>query len=247
MKHLGIRACMAMIIFVLSLQPLFAQEELDIAYGETVPGEITNRNYDVVYTFTGESGDLVVINLIRSESADYDPFLYLATPENEIIAQNDDFYNLNSRIIARLPEDGEYLIIATRRGERSGTGQGGYQLSLDNGRLVNLETTLEGQAVMADAPPTHVFMPETAGVFTIEYQHIRGDYFPNLTVSMIHTDSSYEEDIAQISGRGLQGGSLQLFLESDVIYVMTLEENTYDYSADEGDSALYTLSIESLE
>jgi len=232
-------------MFVLSVQPLFAQsEEIDIAYGETVHGEITNRNFDIVYSFMGESRDLVVINLIQNDAADFDPFLYLTTPDNDIIAQNDDFYNLNSRIIAQLPDDGEYFIVATRRGERSGSGQGGYQLSLDNGRLVSLETTIEGQAIMADYPPTHVFVPETDGEYTLQYRHIRGDYFPNLTVSTINSDYNYEEDIAQLSGRGLQGGALQLLLESDVIYVLTLEQNSYDYSASDGDSALYTLTIQ---
>ena len=63
--------------------------------------------------------DLVVINLIRHESADYDPYLYLTTPDNEIIAQNDDFYNLNSRIIAQLPE-GSGTVVGERGLKLSG-------------------------------------------------------------------------------------------------------------------------------
>jgi len=244
MKRLGLYV--GLFVLLLSVHPLLAQSELDIAYGETVTGEITNQVYDVVYTFTGESGDLVVINLIGNESADYDPYLYLTTPENNIIAQNDDYYNLNSRIIALLPEDGDYFIVATRRGERSGSGAGGYQLSLENGRLTNLSTTIEGQATMAEAPPTHVFVPEVDGLYSIQYNHIRGSYFPSLTVSTIN-DNSYEEDIARLEGRGLQGGAVELMLESDVIYVLTVEQNNYDYSADEGDTALYTLAIQPLE
>lgn len=248
MKHFGRYSFIWLILLVLSVQPLVAQsEELDIAYGETVVGEITNRNFDVVYSFTGESGDLVVINFIANASANYDPFLYLTTPDNDIIAQNDDFYSLNSRIVAQLPDDGEYFIIATRRGERSGDGQGGYQLSLENGRSVSIETTIEGQAVMSDVPPIHVFVPETDGEYTLQYHHIRGDYFPQLTVSSINSDYNYEEDIAQLSGRELQGGTLQLILDSDVIYVLTLEQNIHDYSASDGDSALYTLTIQSAE
>jgi hypothetical protein len=245
MKRIGMLGLLLMFVLV---TPLFAQsEENAIAYGETIVGEITNRHFDVIYVFTGEEDDLVVINLIRYDNADYDPFLYLTTPENEIIAQNDDFYNLNSRIIAQLPADGEYFIVATRRGERSGTGQGGYELSLDNGQTVKLETTIEGQATMGGAPPTHVFVADTSGVYTIQYNHIRGTYFPSLTVSMINEDSYYEEDISQLSGRGLQGGTIQLMLDRDVIYVLTLEQNNYDYSADEGDTVLYTLAIQPSE
>ena len=168
-------------------------------YGETVVGELSNRQFDVVYEFTGEGNDIVVINLIRDDSADFDPYLYLTTTDNMIIAQNDDAYSLDSRIITQLPQDGQYWIVATRRGERSGSGQGGYQLSLEQGRVDKLDTIIEGQVAMGEPPVTHVFVPEQSGIFTFKYDHIRGAYYPGLTISMMHSDSSYEEDIAATS------------------------------------------------
>lgn len=248
MKSLIIRS-LIVVVMLFTTQALFAQSSdlLDIAYGDTLNGEISNRQFDVEYVFTGEQDDIVIINLNRSDSADFDPYLYLTTPENEIIAQNDDFYNLDSRIIAKLPADGDYHIVATRRSERSGSGQGEYQLKLEKGSVSNLDTTIEGQVTLDEAPPTHVFIPETSGVYMIDYNHVRGAYFPGLTVSTITPDYSYEETISQLSGRGLQGGQIHLQLESNVIYILTLEQNSYDYSASTGDFALYTLMVSETE
>ncbi len=244
MKTLRTIGIIGVVLLMLSVTPLLAQEaEIGIAYGETVHGEITNQQFDVVYVFNGEAGDIVMINLIRDETASFDPYLYLTTPENDILARNDDFFSLNSRIIAQLPNDGDFWIVATRLSERSGSGEGGYQLSLEQGRVGNVDSTIEGQVTLDDVPPTHIFIPETTGVYAIEYNHVRGAYFPSMVVSLISPDNYYEEDIAQISGRGLQGGTVRVQLEANSIYVLTLEQNPYDYSASSGDFALYTMRV----
>ena len=244
MKYKRMIGMVTLIVLLLSVTPLLAQEtEIGIAYGETVQGEITNQQFDVVYVFSGQADDIVMINLIRNETANFDPYLYLTTPQNDILARNDDFFSLNSRIIAQLPADGEYWIVATRLSERSGSGEGGYELSLEQGRVGGVDSTIEGQVAFDDVPPTHIFIPETTGVYTIEYNHVRGAYFPGMIVSLISPDNYYEEDIAQLSGRGLKGGSVQVQLEANSIYVLSLEQNNYDYSASSGDSALYTIRV----
>jgi hypothetical protein len=244
MKRLSMIAPIVFVSLLWVAMPLVAQrEETAIAYGETVSGEITNRNFDALYTFSGEADDIVLIQMTRDESADFDPYLYLTTPDNQILAQNDDYYNLDSRIIARLPADGDYVIVATRRGERSGSGQGGFQVSLETVRAASPGTTLEGRAVYSEAPPTHVLYPGESGVFTIRYNHVRGDYFPGLVISKVTEGSYYEEDVAQLHGRGLRGGELTLEFERDAIYVLSIEQNYYDYPDNSGASAVYTINV----
>jgi hypothetical protein len=218
----------------------------NIAYGDTVSGEVSNRVFETLYFFEGKAGDVVQIEMIASESADLDAYLYLTTVENEIIAQNDDYFGLNSRIVARLPADGTYQIVATRLGQRTGRGQGAYRLTLQQVRIAASGITLEGTAVYAETPPTHVFVPESAGIYTISYRNVRGDYFPSVVISRLQEGSAYEEDIGTLGGRFLRAGEITLELDLDSIYVLSLEQSYYS-NTNTGATAVYTLSVEEVE
>jgi hypothetical protein len=225
--------------------PTYAQVDTapTIAYGETAAGEITNINFDATYIFEGKAGDIVLIQMIASETADFDPYLYLTTLENTVVAQNDDYYDLNARIIARLPNDGQFQIVATRLGERTGSGEGAFTLTLEKAQTAGAGIVMEGQAVADQSAPTHVFVPEVAGIYTITYTHVRGDYYPSLIISKLPDNSSYEEDVAQISGNFMRGGSITLEVERDAIYILSLEDVYYTYSGGTAE-AVYTIKVD---
>lgn len=91
--------------------PVKAQESLLETGGTIVPAESR-------HSFEGQAGQFVTIIL---ESEDFDPVLSLQTATGEEIAFNDDFGgSLNSRIVAELPADGTYRVVA-----RSYAGNGG--------------------------------------------------------------------------------------------------------------------------
>lgn len=94
----------------------FAQALLQQA-GTLAPMEDT-------YTFSGESGDTMTIEL---KSDDFDPVLLLKGPDEAVLTSNDDYGGtLNSTIVIELPESGEYSAIAS-----SFSGQGGdYQIEV---------------------------------------------------------------------------------------------------------------------
>ncbi|MBZ0308437.1 MAG: hypothetical protein K8I82_20395, partial [Anaerolineae bacterium] len=69
-----------------------------LTYGSEIEGDISNQGFEAIYTFKGEKDDIVVITMIADTESTLDPYLYLTTLDNEVIAQNDDFFNLNSRI-----------------------------------------------------------------------------------------------------------------------------------------------------
>ncbi|MEM9817582.1 MAG: CHAT domain-containing protein [Cyanobacteria bacterium P01_D01_bin.6] len=82
--------------------------------------------YDV-HSFQGQAGQSVRISL---ESQDFDTYLLLYAPSNELIAQNDDDgEGTNSEIVLQLPEDGVYQIV-TNAYDR--TGRGTYQLTVES-------------------------------------------------------------------------------------------------------------------
>ena len=225
--------------------PAAAQlEGQPISNGDSVTGKITNVDFDVLYSFEGKAGDVVEIEMLSVGEAGFDPYLYLTTPENNILARNDDYYDLNARIVARLPADGTYVIVATRLGERSGSGEGNFELHLQQIPVAAAGQVLEGSASYGERPPTHVIVLEQSGLYTLTYTQVRGSYYPALIVSWVNPDSNYDEDVAQLSARGLRGGSLTLELQADAIYALSVEQNPHDYSATTGDSALYTIKVE---
>ena len=223
-----------------------AQAETNIAYGDTASGEVSNRTFETLFFFEGSAGDVVQIEMIAAENADLDAYLYLTTLENEIIAQNDDYFNLNSRIVARLPADRVYQIVATRNGQRTGRGQGAFQLRLNQVRTVEPGVTQEGRAVYGETPPSHVFVPDAAGVYSLSFNNVRGDFYPSVRISRLQEGYAYEEDIAIMSGRFLRSGQMTMEFELDAIYILTVEQSYYA-TATTGATSVYTLNMEQVE
>lgn len=120
-----------------------------IASGETVVGELSTNVQTTEYTFSGQSGQNVSIDL---GSEDFDPLLRLRAPDGREIATDDDGGpGLYANLSLSLPESGDYTIVVD--GNRGFTGQrvisGRYALTLN----------IEGQEVVAQptaAPSTPV-------------------------------------------------------------------------------------------
>lgn len=127
--------------------PVQAEQPILQTEGTIVPAEER-------YTFDGQAGQVVAITL---DSDDFDPVLVLFDAAGEEIAFNDDFGNtLNSKIVAELPEDGTYTVLA-----RSYSGQGGdFQV------MVRLATPFEAALAAAETLVMEGFYPEAIEGYT---------------------------------------------------------------------------------
>lgn len=96
-----------------------------ISYGASVRGVVNNATPVQEYTFNGLAGDAVVISMFADDVAFLDPVLRLFDANGNLIAENDDFDNLNSRISTILPTNGTYRIEAARF-----SGAGDFTLTL---------------------------------------------------------------------------------------------------------------------
>ena len=98
-----------------------------IAYGETVEGTITDTDSEQPWRFTGAAGDIVLIDMVASESSQLDPLLTLLDSSGNTLTSDDDGgIGLNARLGPYiLPAGGEYTIQASHY---SGTGH--YTLHL---------------------------------------------------------------------------------------------------------------------
>lgn len=117
--------------------------------GETIVGELSTNVQTTEYTFTGQSGQNVSIDL---GSEDFDPLLRLRAPNGREIATDDDGGpGLYANLSLSLPESGDYTIVVD--GNRGFTGQ-----RVISGRFA-LTLNIEGAQVVAqptDAPSTPV-------------------------------------------------------------------------------------------
>lgn len=100
--------------------------------GQTVNGSITPDNKFDLYTFEAEAGDVVTISITRS-AGNLDTTLFLLDSNGSQLTFNDDVVageNTNSLINEfPVPQDGEYIIIATHFGLEYGGTTGTYNLS----------------------------------------------------------------------------------------------------------------------
>lgn len=92
--------------------------------GQRVTGTVGTFTNDR-WTFTGRSGDRLVIELNRTDST-LDPVLYVFNPDGSFLAENDDGgTGLNSHLEIHLPESGTYTIVVSAFVEG-----GDYELTL---------------------------------------------------------------------------------------------------------------------
>lgn len=141
---------------------------------------LTESQPEQLYRFNGNAGDTVTITMVAEDESALDTRLFLYTAEGyeagEFLEENDDAADsnvgrLNSQIVDfELPEDGEYVIVATRF-----QGEGDYTLTIEgvappSGGGANAETatfTVEGLGItfehsvewtVLEAEPTFIVM-----------------------------------------------------------------------------------------
>lgn len=107
-------------------------QALEIIYGATVSGQISDQRYTEEYVFVGQAGDVVRISMERAEG-DLDPLVTLYDSERKQIAFDDDSGGNQNALIDRfmLPADGMYILVASRYDQMSGTTSGAYLLTLE--------------------------------------------------------------------------------------------------------------------
>ena len=110
-----------------TVPPVAIGEELSF----TINGSISNLDWQVEHTFTGNAGDSISIEM-KTDSARLDPLLILLDENGTRLAENDDVNEDtdNAGILNFvLASDGNYTVIASRRGEDDSPYIGDYQLN----------------------------------------------------------------------------------------------------------------------
>jgi hypothetical protein len=101
-----------------------------LVYGDTVQGLISNSVPSQRYRFRGGTGDTVTFSMATT-SGDLDAYMLLVDASGNLIAEdNDSGQDTNAQMSVELPADGDYFIIATRRGQEQGLTAGEFVLAI---------------------------------------------------------------------------------------------------------------------
>lgn len=107
-------------------------QALEITYGATVSGQISNTNASEEYLFFGQQGDTIRITMSRA-SGDLDSLITLYDSDRKQIAFDDDGGDEKDALISNyvLPEDAMYILVASRFERELGQTSGAYILTLE--------------------------------------------------------------------------------------------------------------------
>jgi hypothetical protein len=216
--------------------PVAAQEgdsaENTIGYGETVSGEITNREFEVEYSFTGNAEDVIIVLMNRSDGSELDnPAVIILNEEFDVVASKDSYASVT--LIYELPSDGQYYAVATRRNGRAGESVGAYELTLLNPRELFADEPLEASA---NRDEEQYFVIRTSDNFSLQYTHNSGVFAPRINVSIINDEAGSLDVIAAMEGSRLGSGQLNINtseLDSGVFIIYTGRSSIYEYYSGE--------------
>ncbi len=149
MRHKRILLALVLVIGLLAVG-VQAQEPLN--FGQQVEGSIDSRTPQVVYSFSGEKGQTI---LIKMNSEDFDSYLVLTDTEGNEVAYDDDNGGYPNAQIGPLllVDSGDYQIIAK---SVDNTAQGDFVLELQR-----IEVTVLNYGETMEAALT----PETAVLY----------------------------------------------------------------------------------
>lgn len=107
-----------------------APEEL--LYNQPAIGELDNEQFQRYYRFSARENEVVNISMVRS-SGSLDAYLMLQDFNGTILYENDDSGGGKNASIEgfRVPQDGQYVVVALRYGADTGDTSGSYRLQID--------------------------------------------------------------------------------------------------------------------
>lgn len=170
-----------------SVMTSFAQNTALISYDEVVTGELDDDTYEQLYTFEGEAGDTIVIQMdATSNDPRLDSFLTLRGIDGQDLTSDDDSAgNLNSLIGPyTLQESGIYTIVATRYQLETGTSTGSYELTVTLGdfETVSLDDVTEVTIDGDNSVWFFSFTPPASDLYQLNYNLLSGDYGSDISV-----------------------------------------------------------------
>lgn len=114
-----------------SILPVTVEDAVPLLPDAPAQGTITRDDFQDAYRFEARSGDEITLSMDAPHQS-VDTYLVLLSADGERLIENDDAseYGTNAGLTYVIPEDGTYLVVATRFLEAEGFDEGEYELLL---------------------------------------------------------------------------------------------------------------------
>ncbi len=239
-------------VFALSLGAVavMAQDATPIELGSKVEGEITADTYELLYTFNGSAGDVVLIQMYQPPNPDdyVDSYLILNGTNGRPIAENDTdpAYYGQSTIVKELPDDGEYTIVATRYSGRTGDSVGAFILTASvvtpytTGDTI--DSTIYGYGSDMNSVPQQ-YVIAGSGSAKIGFSQDIGELFTDLSLFPWEDGTSYPDAVFELTNTSKLGSAVMTVeLEEGTYYVLTVKRS-FNSSVYDDSSVPVTITI----
>jgi hypothetical protein len=216
-----------------------------LQYGDVVDGEITNEAFEIEYSFTGSANDLVIVRMWTEgfENVLTLPALALATSDNQVLGTTADHTSImDATLVATLPADGDYKILATRLDGSAGQTVGTFKLSVFKPEVLTPGQSVTGSISSED---TAFYLVEAEGPFVLAYQRTGGTFSPEVSVNAV-SDIGEAESRGLLGGTFVRAGSLEIDPGGSGQFIVTLQEALWDFNF-EPISAEYSLTLNAAE
>lgn len=137
-----------------------------------IPSPITSDEFAFEYTFEGGEGDVVVVEMRRTNT-DEDmtrPEIHLLDSEGEEIATTAETFSYGAAVlVAKLTDSATYTIVATRNDDADGDSVGEFELELIQPTMLEAGADLIDGEIDNDARDQYYYLPAD-GEVTVLYQ-----------------------------------------------------------------------------
>lgn len=235
------RKLIILFLLIIMVIPAMAQDNV-LAYGDSVEGEVTNRDFEVEYVFEGAASDVIIVQLTPEDEFDglSQPSIILLSTEGDVLSSVDASIGTAS-LVYELPKGGEYLVLATRQDGRSGESVGEYTLVLDTIPVIEIGEAIAGD--MTNEEVTYYAIRMDAS-FLLIYERVSGDFYPEISLNIIENEFFSDDNlktVATLSGDELSSGALG-HDGSTGLMVIRVGEPLFAFSFSE-ETVSYTLEI----
>jgi hypothetical protein len=233
-------------IFLLTLvfagAAVHAEDEA-IEYGQKVTGEITSRNFEIPYVFSGKAKDMVIIEMraVGTNSKLTNPAIILLNQNGDVVADTTRaIAYLNAFLVVQLPKDDDYTILASRSQGRSGKSVGQYTLELIQPEVLEAGSSLDGE-LSSKGRSNYYVIQSTGAALDLAYQKQTGQFFPQVSVARISTTNGFLT-VASMSGRELLRGQINV-PSTRGLYIVTVGRSPLDILPTQEVKTTYQLKL----
>lgn len=234
-----------MLMALLCAASLVSGQDVDtIEYGESVTGELTDREFEIAYEFTGSEGDVIVIYMAAVDTlGDLNrPELLLLNSENDVVADTADAFTIGEILLAaELEAEDTYTILATRQDGRAGDSVGEFTLDLIKLPVLELDKEVS-ETISSEDSDQYYAIRSDSSTLVLSYLKLSGTFSPMISINVINDEAGLDE-VVVLQGSALERAAVNVPSEPG-LYIVTVGEAPFDFNFNEVEAEYELMLVE---